>query len=517
MNSRKCPRCGASKLASLDGNCPNCLIDLGVPDWPGDRVPLDASGPLPCLGDYELIEEIARGGMGVVYRARQAKLNRLVAVKVLLGGQFANPAFIQRFHREAETAARLSHPHIVSIHEVGQHNGQPYFSMELIEGRSLADLCRDKPIPAREAARLLQVIAEALHFAHQRRVLHRDLKPSNVLIDAQGAPHITDFGLAKFVVPPSGGPSAEGLSAQPAEAGTTSDLTLTGQVLGSPNYMPPEQAEPKRGPSTAASDVYSLGAILYHLLTGRPPFLADSVTQTLRLVAEGEPVAPRLLNPALSRDLETICLKCLEKDASRRYASAQELAEELGRFLCDEPIRARPIGPLGRLARWRRRKPALATSLGGGALLLLVVLTGLPVALIRINKARVHAEEARGRAELAERKTEAQLYTALLEQARATVRSGEVGQRVRALDALQGAAAISNTVELRREVFAALILPDLRLERESPYDSGFTLREPDPTFERIALARGGRAVEVRGLSDGQLLATLPASTNQARA
>jgi WD40 repeat protein/predicted Ser/Thr protein kinase len=516
MNSWKCPRCGAPKLAALQGNCPNCLIDLGAPDWPAEPVFPETSGPLPRLGDYELVKEIARGGMGVVYRARQLSLQRTVAVKVLLAGQFANAAFIERFRREAEAAASLSHPNIVSIHEVGEHEGRPFFSMELIEGRSLAELVHDRPLPARQAAQLLQAIAEAVHYAHERGVLHRDLKPSNVLLDALGAPHVTDFGLAKrFVgtrsIASHSSPEkiTDGVEPVPPD-----DLTLTGQVLGSPNYMPPEQADSKRGPTTAASDVYSLGAILYHLLTGRPPFLADSVTQTLRLVAEGEPAAPRLLNPALSRDLETICLKCLEKEAPRRYASARELAEELGRFLRDEPICARRIGPLGRLARWRRRKPALAASLGAGALLLLVVLVGLPVALIRISSARTHAEAARLRAEAAERETEAQLYTALLEQARATVRSRELGQRVRALDALQRAAAISNTVELRREVFAALALPDLRFERESPHGSEFALREPDPAFERIALVRGAGPVEVRAVSDQQLLTTLPASTNR---
>jgi serine/threonine-protein kinase len=202
--------------------------------------------------------------------------------------------------------------------------------MELIDGRSLAEVVRDKPLPARPAAQLVKTIAEAVQFAHGHGLLHRDLKPSNVLVDASGAPHITDFGLAKFVVPPSGG--ADG--AKPAEAGTL-NLTLTGQVLGTPNYMPPEQADPKRGETTATSDVYALGAILYHLIAGRPPFLAETLTKTLRLVLESEPVSPRLLNPSVARDLETVCFKCLRKNPLRRYQSAQELADELGRFLRD--------------------------------------------------------------------------------------------------------------------------------------------------------------------------------------
>ncbi|HKX63032.1 MAG TPA: serine/threonine-protein kinase, partial [Verrucomicrobiae bacterium] len=474
-SSQLCPRCGAPKSAALAGNCPNCLIGLGTCDVATDQAASESAASeisprLRYLGDYELIEEIARGGMGLVYRARQISLNRMVAVKVLLAGQFADEKFIHRFRREAEAAASLNHPNIVSIHDIGDHEMQPYFSMELIDGRSLSDLVRETSLPARQAAQLLQTIAEAVHFAHERGVLHRDLKPSNVLVDAQGVPHITDFGLAKKVE------SSVGLGADRPSKPALADLTLTGQVLGSPNYMPPEQANPKSGPATAASDIYSLGAILYHLLTGRPPHLADTVAQTLRLVMEGDPVPPRLLHPALSRDLETICLKCLEKEPPRRYASARELADELGRFLRDEPIHARPIGPLGRLRRWCQRKPALATSLGAGAFLLLVIVIGSPIAMLRIDaeweraeKARQEEARLRVRAELAEHETSKQLYVALLEQARATVRSGDLGHRVRALAAIRRAAAISNTVELRREVFAALALGDLEFERQLPF------------------------------------------------
>jgi WD40 repeat protein len=516
--SQLCPRCGAQKSAVLAGNCPNCLIELGAADPALDPVSPPSSPPLRIMGDYELIEEIARGGMGLVYRARQISLNRMVAVKVLLAGELADDKFIQRFRREAEAAASLSHPHIVSIHDIGEHEMRPYFSMELIEGRSLAEMVREAPLPARQAAQLLQTIAQAVHFAHERGVLHRDLKPSNVLMDADGVPHITDFGLAKKVESTIGVEAGAGRRADILPT----DLTLTGQVLGSPNYMPPEQANPKSGPATPASDVYSLGAILYHLLTGRPPHLADTVAQTLRLVMEGDPVPPRLLHPALSRDLETICLKCLEKEPPRRYGSARELADELGRFLRDEPIQARPIGPFGRLRRWCRRKPSLATSVGAGAFLLLVILVGSPIVMLRIDAERANAEKARQqeaglrvRAEQAEHETSKQLYLALLEQARATVRSGEVGHRVRALSAIRRAAAISNTVELRREVFAALALGDLEFERQLPFPLEFTLRELDPKFERIAVCRGSRAVEILSMTDQKVLATLPALTNRA--
>jgi len=334
-----------------------------------ERVPTEAEpspGSVRRFGDYELLEEIARGGMGAVFRARQVSLKRFVAVKVLLAAEFANETSRERFRREAEAVASLNHPNIVSIYEVGEHEGCPYFSMELIEGRSLADLTREKPVPARRAAQWLKTIAEAVHYAHQRGVLHRDLKPSNVLVDKADVPHVTDFGLAKRI-----------------ETGEA--LTQTGQVLGTPSYMPPEQADPKRGEAAATSDVYSLGAVLYHALTARPPFMAETLTQTLRLVAEAEPVSLRLLNPGVPRDLETICHKCLEKDPRHRYPTAQELADELSRFLSDEPSRARPINRTGRLARWCRRNPAISAT---GAVAVLVAVIGLSGVLWELRAAR---------------------------------------------------------------------------------------------------------------------------------
>src|SRR5205814_8639041 len=333
-DSQKCPVCGAPKSGSLNDNCPVCLMRLYTPApqaTPVESPPPAQAGPAEfrSVGDYELLEEIARGGMGVVYRARQISLNRMVAVKVLLAGHFANKTFINRFRREAEVAASLNHPNIVPIYEVGEGDGHPYFSMGLIEGRSLAELTRDNPLPAQRAAQLVKTIAEAVQFAHEHGSLHRDLKPSNVLVDASGAPHITDFGLAKrFGVRQSSGAlelaneqaalapegkSARGLAQSKTSRAMDDDLTLTGQVLGTPNYMPPEQADPNRGPTTIASDVYSLGAILYQLIAGRPPFMAETLAQTLRLVTETEPVLPRMLNPYVPRDLETICFKCLEK------------------------------------------------------------------------------------------------------------------------------------------------------------------------------------------------------------
>lgn len=379
--SQVCARCGAAlKHCAMGRLCPSCMLQGGLHEpGPGaasgaDPVtcgsPTASAASLPqCFGGYELLEIIARGGMGVVYKARQKSLNRIVAVKMLLSGQFAEPKFVQRFRAEAEAVAQLQHPNIVVIHEIGECEGQPFFSMDYVEGKNLAQMSAgfgSRGVEFHRCADLLKTIAEAVHYAHERGIIHRDLKPSNVLIDSFGRPRITDFGLAKRLT-------------------GDSDLTLSGQVLGSPNYLPPEQAEPKRGKVGAASDVYALGAILYHLVTGRPPFQADSLTTLLRQVIEAEPVAPRSLNPSIPRDLETICLKCLEKDAPRRYQTAQQMADEIGRFLEGKPILARPANAAGKVLRWCRRQPALA---GLSAGLVLSLVSGLTVALWQMQRAR---------------------------------------------------------------------------------------------------------------------------------
>ena len=315
------------------------------------------------FGDYELLEEIARGGMGVVYKARQVSLNRTVAVKMILAGQLAGEEDVRRFLTEAEAAANLQHPHIVAIHEVGEHKGQHFFSMDYVEGTDLSALISDNPLPAREAADYVQCIASAIQYAHEQGTLHRDLKPSNILIDGNGEPHITDFGIAKRIAP-----DADDTEMSPGEEGSetvgqqqeVAQLTATGAVLGTPSYMPPEQAGAKQSDIGPHSDVYSLGAILYCLLTGRPPFQAENPLSTMLQVLQQEPVPLRLLNPSLSRDLETICLKCLEKDPGRRYQAAGELADELDCYLSGKPITARPVGRLERGWRWCRRNPAVA-------------------------------------------------------------------------------------------------------------------------------------------------------------
>lgn len=388
-----CGECGAEiRAESPQGLCARCLLGFGlaaggepgadtVHGTPGQSA--GVTGPAARgaaagdgrLRDYELLGEIARGGMGVVYRARQVSLDRIVAVKMILAGRFAGRAQALRFQAEAEAAAKLQHPNIVRVYETGEHEGQPFFSMDYVAGGDLAGLVREKPLSPRRAAGLVRTLAEAIHYAHEQGVLHRDLKPSNVLLDAAGRPRITDFGLARRVE-------------------QDSLLTVTGQVLGSPSFMPPEQAGAKRGKAGRHSDVYALGGILFFLLTGRPPFVAESVAETLQHVLHSEPLSPRLLNPGVPPDLATICLKSLEKEPGRRYATAQEQADELGRFLADEPVLARPAGRAERAWRWCRRKPALAGVIGIAGLLLAALGIGTPVALWRISSARLLAEAA---------------------------------------------------------------------------------------------------------------------------
>jgi predicted Ser/Thr protein kinase len=323
----------------------------GTTPRPDPVTQIHSQGPAGArrIGDYELQEELGRGGMGVVYRARQVSVDRVVALKTVLAGRLASAEDVMRFRTEAEAAAALDHPNVVPIYEVGTHDGLPYFTMKLIEGRSLAQVLRDGPLDPRAATWLLAVVARAVHHAHQQGVLHRDLKPANVLLDTAGQPYVVDFGLAK-------------------RSNGAASLTQSG-LVGTVGYMAPEQAAGRSRRLTTAADIYSLGAVLYELLTGRPPFRGDTLIGILHQLHDEEPVRPSLLNPEVHRDLETICLKCLDKNPARRYASADLLADDLDRFRVGEPIRARPVGPAERLAKWARRRPAAAAVYG---LLLLV-------------------------------------------------------------------------------------------------------------------------------------------------
>jgi serine/threonine protein kinase len=338
------------------------------PSWdtwaPETLSPAEAGRPAvtgrPAVAGYEILEELGRGGMGVVYLARQTALKRLVALKMIKAGDLADADELARFRREAEAVARLQHPHIVQIHEVGEHDGRPFFSLEYVEGGTLARHLSGKPLPGRPAAELLETLSRAVHYAHQRGIIHRDLKPANVLLAFSDVSHkrsegerfceaslnaavpkITDFGLAKQL-------HAEGTQTQ------------SRAVLGTPSYMAPEQGV-GNGPAVGpAADVYGLGAILYEVLTGRAPFVGESAYDTLVQVLNLDPVPPARLQPKVPRDLETICLKCLRKEPAERYGSAEELADDLRRFLEGQPIRARRAGRVERLVKWVKRRPAAA-------------------------------------------------------------------------------------------------------------------------------------------------------------
>jgi tetratricopeptide (TPR) repeat protein/tRNA A-37 threonylcarbamoyl transferase component Bud32 len=336
--------------------------------------------PFAGIGDYEVVGELGRGGMGVVYKARQVSLNRLVALKMVLAGEHARPEDLARFLAEGQVVARLQHPHVVQIYEVGEHAGRPFFALEYLEGGSLQDKLRGAPLPAREAAQLAEVLARAMQAAHARGVIHRDLKPANVLLDQDGRPKITDFGLAKRVEGGGG-------------------LTQSGAILGTPSYMAPEQAAGQGKAVGPAADVYALGAVLYECLTGRPPFKAATALDTLLQVLREEPVSPRRLQPPVPPDLETICLTCLRKEPARRYASALALADDLKRFLSGEPIRARPSTLWEKARKWTRRKPAAAALIAVSGLALLTLFGVVLGFTVQLRAALQATRDERDRAE----------------------------------------------------------------------------------------------------------------------
>src|SRR6266404_4284238 len=364
---RVCRKCGAQIFADApEGLCTACLFETGLDLLTNASVAAGDDGGCPenikapgsnvaryskkksnrpktfaAFGEYELLEEIGRGGQGVVFRARQKSLNRTVALKVIGLGQWATKAHLRRFRREAEAAACLDHPGIVPIYEVGERDGSCYFSMKFIEAGQLDEVVKRAPMSIRHAAELIAKVARTVHYAHEHGILHRDIKPGNILLDQKGEPNLTDFGLARLVE-------------------TESTVTRTLEVLGTPSYMAPEQAAANNTQLTSATDVYGLGAVLYQLLTGHPPFAGGTTYETIKLLLETDPRQPRQLNPKIDRDLAIICLKCLEKDPQSRYPSALALAEDLERWLKHEPIQARRTGIFARGKNWVRRNPTSA-------------------------------------------------------------------------------------------------------------------------------------------------------------
>jgi WD40 repeat protein len=455
----------------------------------------DAPPPIPrglrsrFFGDYELLSELARGGMGVIYRARQISLNRTVALKMIQPGHLPSPEAWLRFQTEIAASAQLNHPHIVALHESGTVDGAHFFTMRLMERGNLAarlaagrkaaetDAASATPRTSREAqtgvVQMMIKVARAVHYAHQRGVLHRDLKPSNILLDDQGEPHVADFGLAKMLAKESA-------------------ATLTDSILGSPNYMAPEQANGRGRNFTVETDVYGLGAILYEALTGAPPFQARTPVETIRLVLDEDPIAPRKLNPGLDADLETICQKCLQKIPDTRYRSAEEFAADLERWAQGRPILARPVGPLGTVVRWSRRHPALAAvsallavTLGAGAV-------GGAFAAMRIRQA--------------ERKAVAHLRESLVDQARVLNRTRDLGARSESLRLLRDAAARGGDeafrASARDEALAALALSDIDFSAKASVPAGrrdWALIDPDT--ERLAEVVDGTNLVLRQLAD----------------
>ncbi len=419
------------------------------------------------LGDYELLDEIARGGMGVVYRARHRSLRRNVALKTVLAGSLANEEALARFHREARAVAQLDHPGIVPVYDVGEHDGISYFTMKLLDGGSLAEV-PDRYRDPRAAARLVESVARAVQCAHVRGIVHRDLKPANILIDGDGAPYVTDFGLARFLESEHG-------------------LTQSGALLGTPTYMAPEQAAGGKAAVTAAVDVYALGVILYELVAGRPPFRGDSSIETLRAIQRDEPPRIRATSPGVPVDLDTICMKCLEKSPSRRYANAGELADDLERFLTGRPVAARPVSSAERAWRWCQRNPAVTAI----AMLLAALATVSSVAALVWR-------EAEERATLG-------LLDAYYNQARFARSSGQSGRRFESLRVLAAAARIEPSLRLRNEAAACMALADIEpvgpivdIGPESVVDTAAI----DAAFGVAAWTDRRGALTVRRLRDG---------------
>jgi WD40 repeat protein len=457
---------------------------LSVPSGP-------ASFPR-AFGDYEVLGEIARGGMGIVYRARQVSLDRVVALKVILSSHAASPDFVERFRVEARSAAGLDHPNIVPIHEIGEHAGEPFFSMKLVEGETLAarnariwDPQAQRPGPAqlRSAIELVIALARAVHYAHQRGVLHRDIKPTNILLGPDNKPYLTDFGLAKLV-------DADG------------GMTRTSAVLGTPSYMSPEQARGEARSLTIATDIYGLGAVLYELLTGRVPFAGGTSVETIRMVLEQEPDPLRRFNPVLDSELETICLKCLEKEPASRYSSAGALADDLERWMRHEPIVARPASATEKLRKWVRRRPGMAMAAASAVLALIIVTVVSTVAAVRMNIARRSAEEANIRLEQHVRDLQ-------WDKAEELASSGKTGESLAYLARL--VRTFPNATIPAARILSMLSVRSFPLPRGEPmrHSRGISDLAFAPSGALLATASFDNTLAVWRVSDQKLEATLP--------
>ncbi|MCP3914074.1 MAG: protein kinase [bacterium] len=468
------------ELLSADGRA-RVLSDQVAELLEGQREPASASGLPVVIGDYELTEEIASGGMGVVYRARQISLGRTVAVKLLRSGRLASEREIERFRAEAEAAARLDHPHIVPIYEVGDYEGRHYISMRLIEGESLDACLQAYQGDHRASAALIARTARAVHHGHRRGVLHRDLKPSNVLLDRNGTPHVADFGTAKLV---------DG----------SGQRTLTGFICGTPAYMAPEQAAADVE-VTVATDVYALGCMLYELLTGSPPLVADGLIEQLRKVQEEVPVAARVRNPVVHRDLDTICSVCLAKDPTRRYDSGLALAEDLERWLAFEPIQARPATLTERAWLAWRRRPLVSGLVAAVALLITILAVGATLVSIEL-KDRLDQVSA------AEQESRVQLRGAYLAQARAARHTGEIGQRAVGAEYVRLAAQIQPGTDLISEAAACMAQTDLEVVAEWSKPESVNADHAsvfDPALERFVSVEDDGTLIFSSAEDGEEL------------
>jgi eukaryotic-like serine/threonine-protein kinase len=452
--------------STAGAHCAKCLFSTSI----GNAVEQDISAEAPWtrLANYELFEEIGRGGMGVVYRAKQLGLDRSVAVKVLLRSQFAGAEERERFQREARATARLRHAGIVSVIDVGEDTGVPWFSMEYVPGLSLEQTLRDQPMEATAVANCVHSIAVALQHAHDQGVLHRDLKPSNILLDGAGLPRITDFGIALI----SSGDSA------------AAQLTRTGQMIGSPSYAAPEQA--LEGRADERTDVYGLGALLYYMLTGRPPFQGPTVDAVLMQLRGDDPVYPQRLNPKIPRDLQTICMKCLQKSPESRYPSAATTAQELSRFLDGVPILGRPASPAERTWRWMKKNPAMAGMISLICLLICGLIGGA-LAVVR-------------------HQTQLQHRSALIADARALGQTRQGGSRTLAWEKLLAAWAISPAEEIRTEAIARLTLPEITHAKRGHHSLPDTHLSADG-LRRIIFRDGNLIVENK--ADHSVVSTIP--------